>query len=47
MGEAGIRNSDLRRKSVQLKIRKKQGPCTMQVSEFSKIVLILKTLANC
>lgn len=36
MGEAGIRNSDLRGKSIQLKIRKKQGPYAIQVFESSK-----------
>lgn len=39
MGEARIRNSDLRGKSIQLKIRKKKGPC-------AKVLNLLKNSLN-
>lgn len=45
MGEAGIRNSDLRGKSIQLKIRKKQGPCGLGVLLY-KFLNLLKNSLN-
>lgn len=45
MGEAGFRNSDLRRKSIQLKIRKKQGPCVLGVLLY-KFLNLLKNSLN-
>lgn len=45
MGEAGIRNSDLRGKSIQLKIRKKQGPGVLGVLLY-KFLNLLKNSLN-